>query len=136
MEIPTRNISMSRRHYGLVVKIFVFGYKGCGFESPHLHFHTGDPATCNTQSTPTSISPLFKLLCGTGTPWIRIRNLMDMVRIQTTPTCAKAVYFSRMAMVVFNLSFLNFSREKMDILSDTSCCLALSFRSLISVIDS
>ena len=46
------------------------------------------------------------------------------IRIQTTPTCAKAVYFSRMAMVVFNLSFLNFSREKMDILSDTSCCLA------------
>ena len=38
--------------YGLVVKILAFGYKGRGFESPHVHFHTGDPAICNTQSTP------------------------------------------------------------------------------------
>ena len=40
MEIPTRNIQMSRRHYGLVVKIYVLGYKGWGFESTHLHFHS------------------------------------------------------------------------------------------------
>ena len=56
VEILTRNIQMSRRHYGLVVKIFTFGYKGRGFESPHVHFHTGDPATCNTQSTPTHLN--------------------------------------------------------------------------------
>ena len=43
VEILTRNIQVLRRQYGLVVKIFVFGYKGCGFESPHVHFHTGDP---------------------------------------------------------------------------------------------
>ena len=47
---------MSRRHYGLVVKIFAFRYKGPGFESSHVHFHTGDPATCNTQSTPTHLN--------------------------------------------------------------------------------
>ena len=35
---PTRNIQKLRRHYGLVVKIFAFGYKGRGFESPHVHF--------------------------------------------------------------------------------------------------
>ena len=43
VEIPTRNIQMSRHHYGLVVKIFAFGYKCHGFESQHVHFHTGDP---------------------------------------------------------------------------------------------
>ena len=36
-----------------VVKIFAFVYKGRGFESPNVHFHTGDPATCNTQTIPT-----------------------------------------------------------------------------------
>ena len=56
VEIPTRNIQMLRRHYGLVVKIFAFEYKGCGFQSPHVHFHTGDPATCKTQSTPTHLN--------------------------------------------------------------------------------
>ena len=34
MEIPTRNIHMS------MVKIFAIGYKGRGFESPHVHFYT------------------------------------------------------------------------------------------------
>ena len=57
VEIPTRNIQMSRRHYGLVVKIFAFGYKGRRFESPHVHFHTGDLATCNLQHTINPNSP-------------------------------------------------------------------------------
>ena len=30
---------MSRCHYSLVVQIFALGYKGHGFESPHVHFH-------------------------------------------------------------------------------------------------
>ena len=40
MEIPTRNILMSKRHYGQVVKIFALGYKDRGFGSPHVHVCT------------------------------------------------------------------------------------------------
>ena len=50
---------MTRRHYGLVVKIFAIGYKGRGFDSPLVHFHNTELAKSGTLRL-TSASEQFK----------------------------------------------------------------------------